>query len=108
MAGSLDPDHQKQRLVFFVAQDVDADIRASVRAFVQRLAPLRNWLNGPPRFVNSREQPADPSRGDLPVETVGDLQGLMDATRIGQDVAVAVVRHGQLTTVSVRPAELPA
>ena len=63
--------HPKQKLLFFVAQDLDDDIRASVRDFVLRLALLRRWLNGPPRFVISREERTDTSRGDMPVETVG-------------------------------------
>jgi hypothetical protein len=71
MPSSLAPDHPKRTLLFFVAQDVDESIRANVRDFVLRLASLRRWLNGPPRFVNSREEPADTSRGDMPVETVG-------------------------------------
>jgi hypothetical protein len=65
------PNHPKQKLLFFVAQDLDDTIRANVRDFVLRLASLRRWLNGPPRFVNSRDEPADTSRGDMPVETVG-------------------------------------
>ncbi len=66
-----DPNHPKQRLSFFVAQDVDDDIRVNVRDFVARLALLGGWLNGAPRFVNERELPADPSRGNMPAETVG-------------------------------------
>jgi hypothetical protein len=66
----LDPSHPKQRLLFFVAQYVDDDIRACVRDFVVRLASLRGWVNGPPRFVNGRET-GDTLRGDTPIETVG-------------------------------------
>ena len=71
MPAPLPPNHPKRILLFFVAQDLDDSIRANVRDFVLRLASLRRWLNGPPRFVNSREEPADTSRGDMPVETVG-------------------------------------
>jgi hypothetical protein len=65
------PNHPKQKLLFFVAQDLDDASRASVRDFVLRLASLRHWLNGPPRFVNSRDEPEDAAHGDSPVETVG-------------------------------------
>jgi|SRR5208282_3618902 len=65
------PIHPKQKLLFFVAQDLDDSIRANVREFVLRLAGLRRWFNGPPRFVNSRDEPEDTSRGDMPVETIG-------------------------------------
>ena len=71
MPTSVAPNHPKLKLLFFVAQDLDDTIRANVRDFVLRLASLRRWLNGPPRFVNSRDEPADASRGDTPVETVG-------------------------------------
>ncbi|HET9395116.1 MAG TPA: hypothetical protein VFO36_03590, partial [Nitrospiraceae bacterium] len=66
--------------LFIVAQDVDDDVRASVREFVRQLAPLRNWLNGPPRFVHSKERPADRSRGDMPVETVGAYLDIYSAS----------------------------
>ena len=65
------PNHPKQRLLFFVAEDLDDATRGLVRDFVQRIASVRRWLNGPPRFVNSLEEPEDASRGDMPVKTVG-------------------------------------
>jgi hypothetical protein len=68
---SVDHDHPKQRLLFFVAQDVDGGIRRDVRDFVNQLALRRDWLNGAPRFVNSRQEPEDASGEDMPVETVG-------------------------------------
>ena len=71
MPTTIAPSHPKRMLLFFVAQDLDDAIRAKVRDFVLRLASLRHWVNGPPRFVNSRDEPSDASRGDLPVETVG-------------------------------------
>jgi hypothetical protein len=67
----VDPNHPKQKLLFFVAQDLDGAIRANVRDFILQLASLRRWLNGPPRFVNSRDEPADSALGGLPFETVG-------------------------------------
>lgn len=71
MQEKIDIHHPKRILLFFVAQDLDDNIRSNVRDFVLRLAGLRHWLNGPPRFVNSREEPKDTSRGDMPVETIG-------------------------------------
>jgi hypothetical protein len=68
---SVAQDHPTQRLLFFVAQDVDDGIRRDVRDFVSELASQRHWLNGPPRFVNTREAPEDTSGEDLPIETVG-------------------------------------
>ena len=42
----------------------------------------------------------------VPVEDVGQLQGLMTGERIGRAVPVSVVRSGSLTTVEVVPEEL--
>jgi len=68
----LDPNHPKQKLLFFVAQDLYSCIRANVRDFVvYRLASLRPWLLGPPQFVDSVEEPEEPSGGDTRVETLG-------------------------------------
>src|SRR3954468_22234087 len=63
--------HPKRTLLFFVAQDLDNDMRANVRDFILHLASVRNWLNGPPHFVNSRDEPTDLARGDMAVETIG-------------------------------------
>src|SRR3989442_51753 len=71
MPASVVPNHPKQKLLFFVAQDLDDSIRASVRDLVLGLASLRRWLNGPPRFVSSIEEPADTSRGDIAFDTLG-------------------------------------
>jgi len=68
MNSGITKDHPKQKLLFFVAQGLDESVRAAVRNFVLRLASLRPWLNGPPRFVNVHEE-VDP--GETPIETVG-------------------------------------
>ena len=78
MTAVLKPDHPKQTLLFFVAQDLDLNGRAKLRDLVLRLAS-HHWINGPPRFLNSREQPADTSRGDMPVETVGGFVEIYSA-----------------------------
>jgi hypothetical protein len=64
-------DHPTQRLLFFVAQEVDDGIRRDVRDFVSKLTSQRHWLIGAPRFVNCREEPEDTSGEDMPIETVG-------------------------------------
>lgn len=61
----------KAKLLFFVAGDVTDSIREKVRDFVLNLASLRQWLIGPPRFINEREEPLDRSRGDMPIDTLG-------------------------------------
>ncbi len=42
----------------------------------------------------------------VPVDDVGDLQGVMSAGRIGRPVSMGVVRTGELRTVEVVPEEL--
>jgi len=58
-------------LLFFVAQDFDDGLQATIRGFVLRLALLRRWVNGPPRFVASHEEPPNRASGDGPIVTVG-------------------------------------
>lgn len=71
MPYSLAPNHPKPKLLFFVSQATTDDIKSNVRDFVHSLASRRQWLNGPPNFVNSQEQPANSFRGDMPIQTVG-------------------------------------
>jgi hypothetical protein len=71
MTTTIAPNHPKQKLLFFVAQDLDDKAREKVRDFVLQLASLRRWLNGPPHFVNGREEPQNPKSGDMAVETLG-------------------------------------
>jgi hypothetical protein len=71
MPTNISPDHPKQKLLFFLAQDMDDITRAKMRDFVLQLASLRGWFNGPPRFVNIQDEPEDTSQGDIPVETLG-------------------------------------
>src|SRR5215471_19432643 len=79
MAAFINPDHPKQKLLFFVAQALDDRTRAAVRQFVLRLASLRRWLNGPPRFVNSREQADGATAADAPSETLGGFLEIYSA-----------------------------
>jgi hypothetical protein len=79
MPENIAPNHPKQKLLFFVAQDLNDVIRTNIRDFVLRLASLRCWLNGPPSFVNCRDEPEDSSRGDMPVETVGGFLEIYSA-----------------------------
>jgi hypothetical protein len=63
--------HPRERLLFFLAQDVGDSVRAKVHDFVLKLASLREWLNGPPQFVDEMDEPPDASHGDKAVETLG-------------------------------------
>jgi hypothetical protein len=72
-------DHPKQTLLFFIVSDLDDDIRASMRAFVRRVAASGHWTIAPPHHVESREEPQDTSRGDMAIETVGGYLELYTA-----------------------------
>ncbi|WP_457337783.1 hypothetical protein [Rhizobacter sp. P5_C2] len=60
----------RDRLLFYVADDVTPQIRERVRQLVSKVANTRQWLIGPPQYVDLTEDSAT-RREDLPVETVG-------------------------------------
>jgi len=71
MVSDISPNHPKQRLQFFVAQEIDDSIRALTRDFVLELRSSCDWMCGPPQFIDHIDEPEDVSKGDLPVETLG-------------------------------------
>jgi hypothetical protein len=79
MANSVDPNHPKQKLLFFVTGDLDDHIRANVRNFVEQLSTLRRWLNGPSHLVDIREEPEDANKEDTTIETLGGYIGIYSA-----------------------------
>lgn len=58
---TLGPDHPRHKLAFYVAQDVDFDIRAAVADFVTKIGALRTWLLGPPQYFDIHEVPEEDS-----------------------------------------------
>lgn len=79
MLSAVPQNHPKQKLLFFVAQDIDEALRGKVRDFVLQLNGKRSWLLGSPRFVNSRQEPDDTSKGDRAIETLGGYLELYSA-----------------------------
>lgn len=51
-------DHPKQRLIFYVAQDLDRSIRAGVQQLVNELAASRVWSIAPPSFIDEMDENA--------------------------------------------------
>jgi hypothetical protein len=106
MTPPVDPRHPKQKLLFLVAQGVDESLGEKIRDLVLRLASARRWVNGPPRFVCSREQPCRPA------ETLGgfveiysalppwklareiDLQHLEEVTQLVKELCEFSREHG--------------
>lgn len=64
-------DHPKQTLLFFVAQDLNDAVRMNVRELVLQLATQRQWLLGPPHFLDLRNYSVATNSSDVPIETVG-------------------------------------
>jgi hypothetical protein len=67
MTAALDPDHPKQVLLFSLEQNIDDAIRQKMKAFVEQLADIKEWINGPPCSVDTRQEFED----EEPLETVG-------------------------------------
>lgn len=59
-----------QKMMFYLAQDVDDSARDVVRELVEQLGSSRQWILGPPKFIDVIDQPENGSE-DLPIETVG-------------------------------------
>jgi hypothetical protein len=68
MTPALDPNHPKHTLVFFADRNIDGSSREKIKDFVERLAEIKEWVNGPPCFVD--EQLED-EEGETPIEAVG-------------------------------------
>jgi len=71
MSDQLDPNHPRQKLVFFVAGPVDDATRKAVAEFVGGVGETRNWLLGAPQHVSEHEVPEDQSHGEHCVDDVG-------------------------------------
>lgn len=80
MPTEIAADHPKQKLLFFVAQDIDDGTRVLVEELVNRLVRARSWVNGAPQFVDEIEEGNEEwSLEDLPIETVGGYIELYSA-----------------------------
>lgn len=52
---SVPLEHEKQKLIFYVAQDLDQSIRSNVQQLVNELAASRIWSIAPPTFIDAIE-----------------------------------------------------
>jgi hypothetical protein len=68
----LPEEHQKQKLLFFLAQDVDDHDRKLLREMIERMSTSRSWVIGAPEFIDITEN-SETEPGDIPVETVGGV-----------------------------------
>ena len=50
---SVPLEHEKQKLIFYVAQDLDQSIRSNVQQLVNEVAASRIWSTAPPIFIDA-------------------------------------------------------
>jgi tetratricopeptide (TPR) repeat protein len=67
MTPRIDPEHPKHTLLFFLEQDINNTSRKKVREFIESIAGIKEWVIGPPCFVDERQDNGDKT----PIETVG-------------------------------------
>ncbi|WP_054088061.1 MULTISPECIES: hypothetical protein [Pseudomonas syringae group] len=48
--------YAKQKLIFYVAQDLDQSIRSSVQQLVSEVAASRTWSIAPPTFIDTIDE----------------------------------------------------
>lgn len=53
---SMSSEYAKQKLIFYVAQDLDQSIRSNVQQLVDRLAASRIWSVSPPNFIDEIDE----------------------------------------------------
>lgn len=76
MSMQIDPNHPKQKLVFYISDDIDDENDVvAMRDVVTDLARARQWIIGPPIFLNETQD--DPEAGEL--RTVGGFVELFSA-----------------------------
>ena len=68
-------DHPKQRLLFFIAQDFEDDLPPEVERVIGEIARGRNWLIGPPVFMDEIHAAVT----GTPVRTVGGVLEIYSA-----------------------------
>lgn len=78
MSFQISHDHPKQKLIFYVAQDIDDEIRAQIKKMLLDMAVSRGWVIGPPKFIDIMED-VGTREFDVPDETLGGVHELYSA-----------------------------
>ena len=68
----ISKEHPKQKFLFFIAEEIDETKRAAVKQLVDDLASQRQWVIGPPAYLDIIEDATNRS-GDMPDETLGGV-----------------------------------
>ena len=96
-------EYPKQRLVFFVAQDVDASLRHTIKEMVQNLSNEKKWLGQPPFFIDAVDQ-AGTRDEDFPDETIGGALEIYSALSGGlpHEIDVATLKEVEFLVDAVK------
>jgi hypothetical protein len=90
MEGKLQDKYPRQRLLFFVAQDIDDGIVSAVKQTIRDLSRENTWLLAAPVFMDNQDE-AQTRDGDLPDRTVGGVLEILGAAggRLPRDLDAA-------------------
>lgn len=75
--------HPKQRLLFFLTQDVDDEDRKLVSDAIKAMASSRAWVISAPEFVDTVES-VGTNPDDSPIETVGGVHEIYSASPLNE------------------------
>ena len=78
MPNEILDDHPRQSLLFFVAQDVDDEIRMAIKKVLSDMVASGTWVIGPPALVDAIEN-VGTRDVDAPDETVGGVHEIYSA-----------------------------
>jgi hypothetical protein len=83
MHNQLSELHPKQKLLFFLAQDIDDEDRKLVRDSIEKMSSSRAWVIRAPEFVDTIES-AGTRPGAAPIETVGGVHEIYSTSPSSQ------------------------
>ena len=77
---TIKAEYARQRLLFFVAQDVTDPVRNRMKTLVESLSNKRSWQIAVPKFIDSIDY-SGTSEADFPDETVGCMAEVYAASK---------------------------
>lgn len=90
-------DHPKINFLFLVAGEADDRIRAGIQALITDLAASRNWLLGPPEFVDFVDD--DVTEDETPTEILGGVLKIYSALHAKLPRAVDLTHLHEVETL---------
>lgn len=113
---SIASDTPKQKLVFYVAEDVDASVRSDVQQRLRELAASRAWSIAPPGFIDEVDEngleivgggleiysalPPNRLPADVDQRTLEEVDALVEAVKaLSASASIAFEFHLDMTYV---------